>query len=307
MMMTPILEWVMFGAIVVIMLAFDLWVFHRKAHVITMKEALAFSAMWIALALLFNFGLYLSDGYDVALKFFTGYLIEKSLSVDNLFVFYMIFAYFKTPPEHQYKVLFWGILGALVMRAIFISAGVTLIATLHWTIYVFGAFLIVTGIKLAFQKEQQLQPERNLALRIFRKAFRVTPEYHGDKFLIREAGALIATPLLVTLIVIETTDLVFATDSIPAILGITTDPFIVYSSNIFAILGLRALYFVLAGLMDLFRYLHYGLAVVLVFIGGKMVAENWIEIPIGISLGIVAGVLIVSIVISLLRRESKEA
>lgn len=294
--------WIIFGGVIALMLFVDLWFFHRKAHVVTLQEAILWSIIWISIALLFNLLLYFTHGHESALKFFTGYIIEKSLSVDNLFVFLMIFTFFSVPEEYQHKVLFWGILGALLMRGVFIAAGVSLIQSMHWTIYIFGAFLVVTGVRVAFQKEQQLHPERNPVLQLFRRFFPITSTYAGNKFFTRENGKLFATPLFVTLLVIETTDLVFATDSIPAILGITTDPFIVYTSNIFAILGLRALYFVLAGVMQLFRYLHYGLAVVLVFIGVKMLIEDFYPIPIGISLGVVGGILLVSVLASMKKK-----
>jgi tellurite resistance protein TerC len=301
-----ILPWVIFNLFVLAMLALDLGVFHRKTHVIEIKEALLWSAFWIALALLFNLGLYFWRGAETALAFLTGYLIEKSLSVDNIFVFLLIFSYFGVPPLYQHKVLFWGIVGALIMRAIFIFAGITLIEKFHWVIYIFGAFLVLSGIKLALQKEKKIHPERNPVLRLFRKFMPVADQYEDARFFISKGGRSFASPLFIVLLVIETTDVVFAVDSIPAILGITLDPFIVYTSNVFAILGLRALYFALAGIMQLFHYLHYGLSAILVFVGVKMLLADLYKIPIGIALGVVAGILIISVIVSLIHpREAK--
>lgn len=295
-----VLLWVGFNLFVLLMLALDLGVFHRKAHVVTTKEALLWSAAWIALALLFNLGLYFWQGSKVALEFLTGYLIEKSLSVDNIFVFIMIFAYFGVPALYQHKVLFWGILGALIMRAIFIASGVALIERFHWIIYIFGAFLILTGVKMAWQKDKEIHPEKNPVLRLFRRLMPVTDRYHGGAFFVKQAGRSFATPLFVVLLLVETTDLIFAVDSIPAILAITLDPFIVYTSNVFAILGLRSLYFALAGIMPLFHYLNYGLAAILAFVGSKMMLVDLYKIPIGISLAVVAVILLMSIIASLL-------
>ncbi len=295
-----LLLWIGFNIFVLAMLALDLGVFHRKAHEVKIKEALLWSAVWIALALAFNVGVYFWRGPDTALEFLTGYLLEKALSVDNIFVFIMIFAYFRVPALYQHKVLFWGILGALVMRAIFIAAGVTLLQHFHWVIYIFGAFLILTGIKLAMQQDKEVHPEKNPVLRLFRRLMPVMKQYKGDKFLIKRHGRRYATPLLLVLVMVETTDLVFALDSIPAILAITMDPFIVYTSNVFAILGLRALYFALAGIMQMFHYLSYGLATILVFVGVKMMIMDFYKLPIGISLGVVAGILAISVIASLL-------
>lgn len=292
---------VIFNVFVIIMLVVDLKVFHRHAHEIKIKEALLWSAFWIMLAMLFNTLLYFWLGSEVALQFFTGYLIEKSLSVDNLFVFLLIFSYFRVPAKYQHKVLFWGILGALIMRSILIGVGVALIATFHWIIYLFGAFLIFTGIKMGLQKETaELRPERNIIVRFFKKLMPVTAGYHGEKFFLKIGGKTYATLLFVVLIIVETTDLVFAVDSIPAIFAITTDPFIVYTSNVFAILGLRALYFALAGIMDLFHYLKIGLSIVLTFVGVKMVMADIYPIPITLALSVVAGVLLISVVASIL-------
>ncbi|HKK46718.1 MAG TPA: TerC family protein, partial [Balneolaceae bacterium] len=255
--------WAAFNVFIIVMLIIDLTVFHRKSHEEGIKEALMWTGFWIALAVLFGIGIYYFMGPHSALDYYTGYLIEKSLSVDNIFVFLLIFSYFQVPAEYQHKVLFWGIFGALVMRFLFIATGVALLQRFHWIIYVFGAFLIFTGIKLALDKDKEVHPERNPVLKLFRKFVPTTKSYNGSKFFVKKMGKVMATPLVVVLIVIETTDVVFALDSIPAILSITRDEFIVYSSNAFAILGLRALYFAVSGLMKLFHYLHYGLALIL--------------------------------------------
>jgi tellurite resistance protein TerC len=296
---TPAL-WIGFTAFILAMLALDLGVFHRKSHAVKMREALVWSAVWISLALIFNAGVYFWFGPDRALEFLTGYLIEKALSVDNLFVFLVLFSYFAVPAKLQHGVLFWGIVGALIMRAGFIAAGTALIQNFHWMIYIFGAFLVFTGFKLLAAKESEIHPERNLVIRMFRKLVPCVPEYRGSKFSVKEAGKSYATPLLMVLITIEATDIVFAVDSIPAIFAITTDPFIVFTSNIFAILGLRALYFLLAGMLGKFRYLKAGLGLVLAFVGIKMLVVDWIHIPIGLSLGIVAGILGIYVAASLL-------
>jgi tellurite resistance protein TerC len=288
------------------MLTVDLFV-NRKAHVVRMKEALAWSAIWITVALVFNWIIYEWRGTHVALEFLTGYLIEKSLSVDNLFVFLLVFSYFSVPAKFQRKVLFWGILGALVMRAIFIAAGLTLIEKFHWIIYIFGGFLVYTGIKMALHDEKEIHPERNFFIKLFRRIMPVSNHYEGGKFFTRINGKLHATPLLIVLIVVETTDIIFAVDSIPAILAITLDPFIVYSSNVFAILGLRALYFALAGLIQLFHYLNYGLSVILVFVGIKMLVSSIYKIPVLIALGAIALILAVSIAASIIWPKPPEA
>ncbi len=292
--------WIGFNVFVVAMLALDLGVFHRQAHEVKVKEALIWSAVWIALAMLFNAGIYFWRGSEVALEFFTGYLIEKSLSVDNIFVFILIFSYFSVPALYQHKVLFWGILGALLMRAILIAVGATLIAKFHWIIYVFGGFLIITGVKMALQKSTDIHPEKNPLVRLFKRFMPVTNEYHGEKFFIKENGRRFATPLFIVLLMVEFTDLVFAVDSIPAIFAITKDPFIVYTSNVFAILGLRSLYFALAGVMGYFHYLKIGLALVLVFVGAKMMMVDIYKIPIGLSLSVVGGILLLSVLASLI-------
>lgn len=293
-------QWIAFGIIVLVMLIIDLGVFNKHAHEVKMKEALIWSCVWVSLALLFNGWIYYSLGHDAALKFLTGYLLEKSLSVDNLFVFILIFSYFKVPLRLQHKVLFWGILGALVMRAIFILLGVTLIEKFHAVIYIFGAFLIYTGFKLAVEKDKEVHPEANPVLILFKKFMGVTATFEEDKFFVKRAGRVLATPLFVVLLIVETTDVLFAVDSIPAILAITTDTFLVYASNVFAILGLRALYFALAGLMKAFHYLHYGLAIILVFVGGKMIASAYVKVPIVLALGVIVLVLTLSIVLSLM-------
>ncbi len=298
--------WAVFNLFVVIMLVVDLKVFHRHAHEVSIREALLWSAFWIVLSLLFNVGIYLFEGSEVALQFFTGYIIEKSLSVDNLFVFLVIFSYFKVPPKYQHTVLFWGIIGALVMRGLLIFIGVTLIQQFHWILYIFGAFLLFTGIKMAFQDDTvDIHPENNIFVRVLRRFFPVTAGYHEGKFFVKAEKKRYATLLFVVIIVVETTDLVFALDSIPAVFAISRDPFIVYTSNVFAILGLRALYFALAGLLDLFHYLKLGLSIVLAFIGVKMLIEGFYEMPITIALGVVAGVLTLSIVASLLFPKEK--
>jgi tellurite resistance protein TerC len=279
------------------MLVLDLGVFHRRAHTVKFREALAWSAVWIALAVTFAVVVFFWHGRTPALEFVTGYVIELSLSVDNLFVFLLIFRFFQVPPVHQHKVLFWGILGALIMRAVFIVAGVGLIQRFHWIVYVFGAFLVYSGIKLFFQEEAEIHPEKNPVLRLFRRFVPVTKDYEGNKFFVRRAG-LYATPLFVVLLVVETTDLLFAVDSIPAILAITRDAFIVYTSNVFAIMGLRSMYFALAGMMEMFRYLHYGLSLVLVFVGAKMLLSHYLEIPTPVALAAVAGVLAISVIAS---------
>jgi tellurite resistance protein TerC len=288
------------------MLVLDLGVFHRRTHTVKFREAMIWSAVWVALAFIFAVVIFFWHGRGPSLEFVTGYVIELSLSVDNLFVFLLIFRYFQVPPGHQHKVLFWGILGALIMRAIFIAAGVGLIQRFHWVVYVFGGFLIYSGIKLFRQGEAEIHPEKNPVLRLFRRWVPVTKDYEGDKFFVRRTG-LLATPLLVVLVVVETTDLLFAVDSIPAILAITRDAFIVYTSNVFAILGLRSMYFALAGMMEMFRYLHYGLSIVLMFVGGKMLVSHYYEVPTAIALGAVAGILILSVVASLLRPKTARA
>jgi tellurite resistance protein TerC len=284
----------------------DLLVLHRKAHTVSLREALAWSCVWVSLALAFGVGIYFFQGGEKALEFLTGYVIEWSLSVDNLFVFLVIFSYFAVPPIYQHRVLFWGILGALVLRAVFIATGAALLANFHWMIYVFGGFLIFTGIKLLFVGEEKIEPEKNPAVRLVRRFMKITPDYHGQRFFIRIDGKLWATPLFLVLVVVETTDVIFAVDSIPAIFAITLDPFIVYTSNVFAILGLRALFFLLAGVMEMFRYLRVGLSFVLCFVGLKMLIAEFYKIPIGISLGVVGGILVISILASMLKQHQED-
>ena len=299
--MSTALLWVVFGALILGLLAVDLFVFHRRPHAIRLKEALLTSAFWIALALLFTGWVYLERGSQTALEFFTGYLIEESLSVDNLFVFLLIFRYFAVPAPFQHKVLFWGILGALVMRLAFIFAGISLLERFHVLVYLFGAILVVSGIRMWTQQDVEVHPERNLLLRWFRRLMPVTPGYEQDRFTVVREGRRWATPLLVVLLMVETTDLLFAVDSIPAVLAITRDPFIVYSSNVFAILGLRSIYFALAGVMQVFHYLHYGLSLILVFVGLKMIASDFVHVPIAAALGVIGAILAGSIVLSILR------
>lgn len=296
--------WLLFNLFVLAMLALDLGIFHRHAHVVSIKEASLWSAVWISLALIFNGIVYLfwhrmfpgseySNG-EAGLAFLTGYLIEKSLSVDNIFVFVLIFSAFAVPAAYQHRVLFWGIIGALVMRGILIAVGATLLKEFHWIIYVFGAFLIFTGIKMALHRNSEFHPETNRLVRLFRRLVPMVNQYEGDKFVVRRDGVLMATPLLLVLLLVESTDLIFAVDSIPAIFAITQEPFLVYTSNVFAILGLRSLYFVLAGIVAQFHYLKLGLSVILTFVGVKMVLVDVYKIPVGISLGIIAGILIVA-------------
>ena len=300
----PLWVWIAFNGFVLAMLALDLGVFHRTSHEVKVREALVWSAVWVALALAFNALIWSRYGQQRALEFLTGYLIEKSLSVDNIFVFVLIFTYFQVPAKYQHKVLFWGILGALLMRAAFIAAGVTLIQRFHWIIYVFGGFLVVTGIRMAVQQDKEIHPERNPVLRLAKRLMPVTTSYDGDRFFTMLGGRRAATPLFVALLLVETTDLIFAVDSIPAILAITQDPFIVYTSNVFAILGLRSLYFALAGVVRMFHYLSIGLAGVLVFVGGKMLLVDVVKVPTALSLGVIAAILGVSVVASVLRPRS---
>jgi tellurite resistance protein TerC len=291
--------WVGFTLFILAMLALDLGVFHREAHVVEFREALRWSVVWVGLALVFNLVVYLWFGPERGLEFLTGYLIEKALSIDNVFVIMVIFSFFAVPAAYQHRVLFWGIFGALVMRAVFIFAGAALLRRFHWMIYVFGGFLVITGLKLLLQRGDELHPEKNPIYRLFTKLVPAVPDYRGANFTVVENGRRYATPLLAVLVLVEATDLVFAVDSIPAIFAVTTDPFIVYTSNIFAILGLRALYFVLAGVIDKFHYLKIGLALVLCFVGAKMLIMDFYKIPIGASLGVVATLLFGSMAASL--------
>lgn len=279
--------WIGFNVFVLLMLVIDLGVFHRKSHVISIKEALSWTCVWVMIAFLFNVFVYYYYGEELAFEFFTGYLIEKSLSVDNIFVMILIFSYFNVPPQYQHKVLFWGILGALVMRVCFILAGIELIQKFHWLIYIFGAFLVYTGVKILTQGDQKFEPEKNPVVKLVRRAFRVTPNFEGDQFFVRRNNLVWATPLFVVVVMIEATDLVFAVDSIPAILAISDNPFIVYTSNVFAILGLRSLYFALAGIEKYFVYLKYGLSAILIFVGLKMCVSEFYQVPVEISLAFI--------------------
>jgi tellurite resistance protein TerC len=293
--------WFIFNAVILLLLFLDLAVWNRGGRVIGFRQALLSSAFWIGLALGFAVLVHHWLGPAKALEFVTGYLVEEALSVDNLFIFILIFSYFRVPPEQERTVLFWGIIGALIMRGVFIASGVALVNRFHWILYAFGAFLVWIGFRLMFQsQEEEIDPSRNLALRLVRRFLPITEGYEGKKFLIRREGRLFATPLLLVLLVVETTDVVFATDSIPAILAITRDPFIVYTSNVFAILGLRSLFFALSGLMKLFHYLNYGLAAVLVFIGAKMLVSARYQMPTWMALAVIATVLGVSVLASVL-------
>ena len=307
-MTTEIYFWIGFVVFLALMLAIDLGIFHRKSHTVTFKESLGWTLVWIMLAMMFAAIVYFWKGSEKAIEFITGYVIELSLSVDNLFIFILVFSYFHVPQQYQHKVLFWGILGALVMRVIFIFAGVALISKFHWIIYVFGAIIIISGIKMLFQKDKKIEPEKNPLIRFVKKMIPVTHEYHGDSFFIKlKNGAWAATPLFIVLVFIEITDLIFAIDSIPAILAITTDTFIVFTSNVFAILGLRSLYFALAGMLNLFRFLHIGLSLVLIFIGLKMVLSDIYKVPIEYALLIVLSILLTSISASLILKKKKVA
>lgn len=290
--------WLAFNALVIVMLAIDLGL-NRKSHEVSFRESLTWTFIWVGLALAFNAGIYRYMGATKGLEFFTGYIIEKSLSVDNLFVFIMIFSYFRISRAHQPKILKWGILGALVMRALFIFIGVGLMEAFHWMIYIFGGILIVTGCRMAFGGEEQIEPEKNLVVRLVRRFVPITKKTVGDRFFISRSGIRAATPLFLTLLVVESSDVIFAVDSIPAVLAVTRDPFIVYSSNVFAIMGLRALYFLLANVMGMFVYLKLGISFILAFVGAKMLLADIYPIPIQFSLGVIVGVLALAIVTSI--------
>jgi len=298
--------WIGFTVFVLVLLTLDLGIFHRRPHAISVREAALWTAGWATLAAIFNVGVFYWAGSERGLEFTAGYLVELALSVDNMFVFALIFGWFAVPRAYQHRVLFWGILGALVMRLAFILVGSALLSTFHWIIYIFGVFLIFTGYKILREKGTHIDPEKNIALRLFRRVMPITNEYHGQRFTIIEAGKRVATPLLAVLVLIEATDLVFALDSVPAIFAITDDPFIVYTSNVFAILGLRSLYFLLAGIMDSFRYLKVGLGAVLIFVGAKMTLADVYHMPIALSLGIIVALIGGSIILSLLRPETEE-
>ncbi len=299
------LWWIIFGVFIFAMLALDLGVFNRKAHVIKMKEALLWVGFWVTLACLFGAGVYYFYGHSKALEFFTAYIIEYSLSIDNLFVFLLIFRFFNVPPAYEHKALFWGILLALITRAAFIFAGVALINKFHWIMYIFGAFLIFTGIKMALNKETEVHPEKNIAIKVLRYVIPVTKEFQEAKFFIIKNSKRFATPMLAVLLALETTDILFAVDSIPAVLAISTDPFIVYTSNVFAILGLRSLFFAISGLMKLFHLLHYGLSAILSFVGVKMLITDFFHVPTGISLIVISSILIISIIASVIWPDTK--
>lgn len=292
--------WIAFNLLILLLLALDLGVFHRKSHTVSTKEAALWTVAWIGMALIFNAGIYVYAGQEAGLQFLTGYLLEKSLSVDNIFVFVLLFSLFAVPPAYQHRLLFWGVLGALIMRGALIGVGAYLISQFHWILYLFGIFLVFTGIKLLFQKEgETIEPEKNILVRALRRLMPVTSDYRGERFFVREKGKLAATPLFVVLLIVETTDLLFAFDSIPAIFAVTQDAFIVYTSNVFAILGLRSLYFLLASVMDKFRFLKLGLSLILVFIGVKMLVMDIYHIPISLSLSVIATVLTISVLASL--------
>lgn len=306
---TSVYFWIGFHLFVFLMLALDLGVFHKHTHKVPVKEAITWSCIWIGLALLFDLFIYLDKDFGPvrALEFLTGYVIEYSLSVDNIFVFILIFTYFSVKEEYQHRVLFWGILGALIMRGIFIFTGVALINRFHWVVIIFGGFLVFTGIKMLFQKESAVDPDKNLIVKFFRKILPVTETYHAERLFIRKNRKVYATPLFLVLVIIESSDLIFAVDSIPAILAISKNTFIVYTSNIFAILGLRSLYFAIAGIMGYFRYLKIGLAFVLTFVGLKMLASYFhFEIPILLSLGIIISILLISILASVFIKKEDE-
>jgi tellurite resistance protein TerC len=294
-----ILTWAGFVALILFLLALDLFVFHREAHEVSFREATLFSVFWIALGLTFGAVVWIWMGHQAGGEYLAGYLIEKSLSVDNIFVFALIFSYFGVPAKYQHRVLFWGIVGALVFRAAFIAGGAALLERFHWTVYVFGGFLVLTGIRMAMHRDEEVHPERNPVLKVFRRFVPITADYRGQRFWIREAGRRMATPLLAVLVLVETTDILFAVDSIPAIFAVTRDPFIVFTSNAFAILGLRALYFMLAGMIGRFVYLKPGLAIVLVYVGIKMLLSSVYKIPVWASLGFIAVVIAVAILASL--------
>jgi tellurite resistance protein TerC len=295
--------WIGFNVFVITMLILDLGVFHKKTHKIPVKEAVIWTVVWITLAVVFNILIYLDMGRTKALEFLTGYVIEYSLSVDNIFIFILIFSFFKVDEKYQHKVLFWGIIGALIMRGIFIFTGVALIVRFHWIIYIFGGFLVITGIKMLFSGDIEVDPQKNPVVRFFRKFLPVTETTHEDKFFVKQNLKLYATPLFLVLLIIESSDLIFAVDSIPAVLAISHDRFIVYTSNIFAILGLRSLYFMVSGIMDYFRFLKIGLAFVLTFVGVKMCISNYYDIPILISLLVIISILLISVIASVVIRK----
>jgi tellurite resistance protein TerC len=292
--------WLIFAAVISVMFLLDLAVFNRRSHEIGFREALTWTLVWVGLALAFNGAVWYYLGHDKALEFLTGYLIEESLSVDNLFVFIMIFTYFRVSKAHQPKILKWGIIGALVMRAVFIVLGIELLERFHWMIYLFGAILVYTGVHMVLGGEEKIDPENNLAVRLLRRFVPITKRIQGDRFFVRRQGIIAATPLFLTLLVVETSDLIFAIDSIPAVLAVTRDPFIVYSSNVFAIMGLRSLYYLLAHVIEMFRFLKLGVSCILSFVGAKMLLVDLVEIPLLFSLGVIIGTLGISVLASVL-------
>ncbi len=298
--------WIFFAVVILAMLALDLGLLNRKTHVIKMKEAMLWTAFWVTLALLFCAGIYFFYGHGKAMEFLAGYLIEYSLSIDNLFVFMLIFRFFKVPVEYEHKALFWGIFLALVTRGVFIFAGVALINAFSWVMYIFGVFLIFTGIKMALNKETEVHPDKNIAIKMLRFFIPVTKSFSGARFSVVKRGVRFATPMLAVLLALETTDILFAVDSIPAIFAITKDPFIIYTSNVFAILGLRSLFFAISGLMRLFHLLHYGLAAILCFVGVKMLIEDFFHVPVAASLMVIASILVVSILSSIIWPDKEE-
>jgi tellurite resistance protein TerC len=301
-----VILWTSFSVFVIAMLALDLGVFHRKSHAVSVKEALIWTAVWITLSMLFNIFVYYYFGKEKALEFFTAYLVEKSLSVDNIFVMIMIFTYFSVPDSYQHKVLFWGIFGALVMRVIFIFAGIELIHQFHWLIYIFGGFLVVTGVRMVMGEDKPIEPEKNPLVKLVRRVFPVTDSFEGDNFFVKRDSKTWATPLFIVVVLIEATDLIFAVDSIPAIIAISDDTFIVYTSNVFAILGLRSLYFALAGIEKYFKYLKFGLATILVFVGVKMCIVDIYKIPVEISLIVICFLLAISMIASVLVKKKMD-
>jgi len=306
-MSSHLLLWIGFAVLITFMFILDLGIFNRRSHEISFREALTWTLVWVGLAVVFNTGILFFLGADKALEFFTGYLIEESLSVDNLFVFIMIFSYFHISRALQPKILKWGIIGALIMRAAFIFLGIELFERFHWMVYVFGALLIFTGIKMAFGGEDKIEPEKNLVVRLVRRSVPITKRIYGDRFFIRRNGVLAATPLFLTLLVVESSDVIFAVDSIPAILAVTRDPFIVYTSNVFAIMGLRSLFYLLSNVMEMFAYLKLGVSVILAFVGVKMLLSQTYPVPIYFSLGVIVGVLAISILTSITIGARKKA
>ncbi|MCS6998904.1 MAG: TerC family protein [Aquificaceae bacterium] len=302
------LSWLIFGAVVIIALFLDLFVFHRNPHKISLKEALMLSAFWIAVGVAFGAYVYYTKGYERGVEYMTGYLLEKALSLDNIFVFILIFSYFKVPEEYRHKVLFWGVFGAILFRAIFIFAGLELLKHFHWMIYIFGLILIVSAIKLLTTEEKEFHPEHTLVYRVAKRLIPMRPHYADGKFFLKEGGKLFATPMFLALLFVESSDIMFAIDSVPAILAVSKDPFVVYTSNIFAILGLRSLYFAAAGILPLFHYLHYGLSFILGFIGVKMLLSDFYKIPVEVSLLLIGSAIFVSVAASLIvKRESQSS